>query len=102
MTRGDHLLTIVAEECVETAQRATKALRFGLEEVQPGQDMSNAKRLMQEFADLSMALMMLSEENTAFGREYENAHQYTEWLDAKRSKVRHFLEYSAQQGRLDK
>ena len=29
MTREEHLLTIVAEECAEVAQRATKALRFG-------------------------------------------------------------------------
>lgn len=101
MTRQDHLLTIIAEECVETAQRATKALRFGLEEVQPGQDMSNAKRLMQEFADLFSIIHMLADENENFNNEYRDEIQKREWVDDKRKKVEHFLEYSAQQGRLD-
>lgn len=101
MTRQDHLLTIIAEECVETAQRATKALRFGLEEVQPGQDMSNAKRLMQEFVDLHSVIGMLSEHNDSFGKEYRNVSQEVDWENAKIEKVEHFLEYSAQQGRLD-
>ena len=48
MTREEHLLTIVAEECNEVAQRATKALRFSLEEIEPGQEFSNRERLFQE------------------------------------------------------
>jgi hypothetical protein len=31
-----------AEEAVEVAQRATKVLRFGIDEVQPGQSLTNA------------------------------------------------------------
>ena len=53
MTRTDHLLTIVAEEAVEVAQRATKALRFGLTEVQEGHDANNADRLLRELNDLA-------------------------------------------------
>lgn len=101
MTRQDHLLTIIAEECVETAQRATKALRFGLEEVQPGQDMNNAKRIVQEFSDLTAVMMMLAEINPAFGREWSDSIKHTEYIRDKRKKVKHFLEYSAQQGRLE-
>jgi hypothetical protein len=37
MTREQHLLTILAEECGEVVQRASKAIRFGLDESQPGQ-----------------------------------------------------------------
>ena len=40
------------EECAEVQQRATKLLRFGLEEVQPGQLFSNALRLSSEIGDL--------------------------------------------------
>ena len=47
MTREEHLLTIVAEECNEVAQRATKALRFSLEEIEPGQEFSNRERLFK-------------------------------------------------------
>jgi hypothetical protein len=45
MTREQHLLTILAEECGEVVQRASKAIRFGLDESQPGQLDDNKKRL---------------------------------------------------------
>ncbi len=46
------LLTILAEECCEVGQRVSKALRFGLMEVQPGQPLSNAERISEELGDL--------------------------------------------------
>lgn len=62
MNRTEHLLTILAEECVEVAQRASKALRFGLDEAQPGQPYTNAERIMIEFDDLLAAQSMLQDE----------------------------------------
>lgn len=59
MTRQEHLLTILIEECNETAQRATKALRFGLEEVQPEQDATNAERIVYEFNDIVAVMELL-------------------------------------------
>lgn len=52
MTREQHLLTVLAEECAEVAQRAAKAARFGMDEVQPGQDLNNKQRIEQELGDL--------------------------------------------------
>jgi hypothetical protein len=46
------LLEILIEECAEVQQRATKALRFGLAEVQPGQPLNNAQRMAEEYGDL--------------------------------------------------
>lgn len=46
------LLTILIEECAEVQQRATKMLRFGVAEVQPGQSLTNAQRLSEEVGDL--------------------------------------------------
>jgi NTP pyrophosphatase (non-canonical NTP hydrolase) len=46
------LLTILAEECCEVGQRVSKALRFGLMEIQPGQPLSNAERIAEELGDL--------------------------------------------------
>lgn len=60
MTRTEHLLTILAEECAEVAQRASKALRFGLAEVQPGQDKTNAYRIMEEMNDLIATYQMIA------------------------------------------
>ena len=46
------LLVILTEECAEVQQRATKMLRFGVEEIQPGQELSNKDRLSDEIGDL--------------------------------------------------
>lgn len=40
------------EEAVEIAQRGTKLLRFGIDEIQPGQELTNKARLSQEIGDL--------------------------------------------------
>lgn len=52
MTERQALLCKLAEECCEVAQRATKAMRFGMGEVQPGHAESNYERLLDEFLDL--------------------------------------------------
>lgn len=50
--REREVLTILVEECAEVQQRATKALRFGIAEVQPGQPCTNAQRLAAEVGDM--------------------------------------------------
>lgn len=60
--RPRELLTILAEECAEVTQRATKALRFGLAEIQPGQPHDNAWRLGQEIGDLMCVINAVLEE----------------------------------------
>lgn len=50
--RDRELLTVLAEECAVVQQRICKALRFGLEEVQPGQPHNNAFRIGLELGDL--------------------------------------------------
>lgn len=62
MNRTEHLLTILGEECNETAQRASKAIRFSLMEVQPGQPLNNAERIVEEFSQLTAVMEMLYNE----------------------------------------
>lgn len=50
--RQREILVILIEEAAEVQQRATKALRFGLQEVQPGQACTNVERLSLEVGDL--------------------------------------------------
>jgi hypothetical protein len=52
MNKDEHIMATAAEEAVEVAQRITKALRFGLTEVQPGQPFTNAERILEEYHDL--------------------------------------------------
>lgn len=59
MTEQEHLLTIVGEECAEVHQRCSKALRFGMKEVQPEQPLNNEERILQEFNDLVAAMELL-------------------------------------------
>ena len=94
MTRKEHLLTILAEECVEVAKRATKALRFGLDETQPGQGLTNIQRIMYEMGDLMAVYGMLGEE-----AEFPDIDMHAA-IEAKQAKVEHFLKYSAELGTL--
>lgn len=94
MTRLEHLLTILSEECAETAQRASKAIRFGLDEIQPGQDRTNAERLMEEYADLVAVVLMVN-------RMAKLPAITDEQLEAKRMKVEQFLTYSEACGTLE-
>lgn len=95
MNRTDHLLDILAEECNEVAQRVSKALRFGLEEVQPGHTLTNRQRIMQEVNDLYAALKMLGDDGVI------DPNPDTDAVQAKIVKVEALLVYSAKCGRLD-
>jgi hypothetical protein len=52
------VLTILIEEAAEVQQRATKMLRFGVKEMQPGQSLSNRARLSDEVGDLMAIIDM--------------------------------------------
>lgn len=89
MTRTEHLLVILMEECAEAAQRASKAARFGLLECQPEQQENNLHRLIYELNDLIGVAYMIAPawiDETA--------------IDAKQEKVETFLRYSETCGTL--
>jgi len=73
------------------AQRASKAARFGLDEIQPGQSLSNEERLWDELCDLAGVAEMLITERRAGGLNREK-------VDRKKQKVEQFLGYSEQCG----
>lgn len=92
ISREKYLLTVLAEECAEVAQRASKAIRFGLDEVQPGQELNNARRLTDELNDLMVVIHMLSQE-TSF-----NPYFPLEKQEDKRAKIEKFYQYSVSLG----
>ena len=98
MTRDEHLYTVAAEECAELAQRFSKANRFGCEEVQPGQELSNRQRILYEFADLVGVMEMLG--FFPFGLRTGPSDALRPEIDAKKAKVEKFLAYSAKCGTL--
>lgn len=92
MTRNENLLTILSEECVETAQRVSKALRFTLEEIQPEQELTNAQRIVYEFNDI-LAVMEILQEEGVFDKVIDR-----DAIDKKKIKVAKYLNYSIEIG----
>jgi hypothetical protein len=99
VTREEHLLTIIAEECVEIAKCATKSLRFGLDSCGPGQIDTNARLMCMECADLQAVLEMLSESNCMF-QLTGNSIDMKVAMASKKAKVEKMLERSLEHGRL--
>ena len=94
VNRTEYLLACLAEEAVEVAQRATKAMRFGCDEVQPGQELSNTQRIRQELSDLIAVAEMLEEAGVPVLPLEVDA------IDRKKAKVAAFMEYSRSCGTL--
>lgn len=94
VNKNEYLLTCLGEECNEIGQRASKALRFGLAEVQPGQPLSNVERLAAELDDLMGVLQLLREQGVM---DYQpNPARIAD----KQAKLRAFMGYSESLGTL--
>ena len=98
MNTTEYLVAMVEEEALEIAHRASKALRFGLTEVQPGQNETNAQRLAGEYVQLVATLIML--ETHIQTSIIPKGREHAAMVDAKIAKVHKFMEYSRQLGTL--
>lgn len=94
MNHTEHLLSCLAEECAEVSQRVSKALRFGLTEVQPGQPLTNAERIADELVDLLAVVGMLESEGVLDVPRDPVA------INRKKDKVRRFMAYAKECGAL--
>lgn len=95
----DHLLTILMEECGEVIQEASKAKRFGVDEVckqktVQGHGEPNKDRVHRELVDVFAIMEMLSDEGL-FEPEI-----YRDQIDRKKQKVKEYMDYSRELGRL--
>lgn len=98
MNTTEYLLTKINEEALEVAHRASKALRFGLDEVQPGQVEDNAQRMVNEYIQLVATLIMLE---AHIGKTIvPKGSLRAAMIDAAIAKMNHFMEYSRQLGTL--
>lgn len=98
MNRFEHLMTILGEEGAEVAQRASKCNRFGVEDVEPGQDLANAIRLEGEVIDLIALVQMIQKDRPGM---FKNVHPMeSERTQAKIDKVEKYLLLSAELGTL--
>lgn len=123
LTRDEYLLVVLAEECSEIAQAASecqsteltasdrneliqstsmiakivsKVLRFGLDDGHPSEARDNQAALADEICDLLGIVEMLREHGVLRLTD-EQIHMAKE---RKRSKVKRYMDYSGQRGRL--
>jgi NTP pyrophosphatase (non-canonical NTP hydrolase) len=96
MNKSEHLLTILGEECNEIAHRISKALRFGLQEKQKKQDLTNQQRIEEEIGDLFGVIEILKDEKILELNEEEVKSQ----MDLKKIKIKKYVEYAKEIGTL--
>lgn len=96
LNKPTYLLVCLIEECAEIIQRACKAIRFGFDEVQPGQPRNNLERISEEVDDFLGVAQMLELEN----------HRVLYFNDAaierKIEKVNSFMPLSVERGMLER
>lgn len=95
MNRREYLLSCLAEEGCEVGQRVSKALRFGLSEVQPGQGQTNADRICDELGDIIAVACILRDEGV-IGDFMPDA----DAVSAKLDKIERFMAISRREGAL--
>lgn len=83
------ILECMIEECSEIIQRATKILRFGVHEVQPGQPLTNKIRLSEEIGDLNAVI------NLAIKANLVSASTVVRQVPRKLYKLRKYLQSAA-------
>lgn len=94
MNKKEYLLTHLMEECIEVAHQCAKALRFGLDDKKPGQDKTNAERIMAEYHDVQAAVIELQADG-ALDICFD-----AEAVRAKREKLVQMMKYSVSRGTL--
>ena len=90
ITRNDHLLVKMMEECSEITKEAAKSFRFGIEDINPTTMQKNRDTIIDELKDL---LFICSE----LGFEY---HLSVSEYSARKDKFELWLNHSKQNGRL--
>jgi hypothetical protein len=98
LTKEQYLMICIIEEHAEVIQRLTKAIRFGMNEIQPGQEFDNKYRISYELAQLNASIDTLLEEidhNAFYSTDYDKHFQ------EKKKKLKKYMQYSQQLGILE-
>jgi hypothetical protein len=94
MNSNEYLLVQAASECNEVAHRITKALHFGLDEVQTGQPLTNKERIVEEYAQLVSVMGTLDH----LGLITLNSDIFKEAHREKRNRVYLYMDYAKSLG----
>lgn len=100
MNRAEYLLGIVGEEGCEVAHRVSKAIRFGVDEVQPGQPDTNGERIRFEVYDVIATYLIAGAEIDGLPPLHLDADIIAQVTATKRAKIEKFMAISIEQGTL--
>lgn len=99
MKYNQFLLMKLMEECSEVAQRCSKLVQFGYDEVEKGQELTNHQRLQAEIYDLVSMIMMLNLNSHNNSCKFDLIPPPEEFAK-KQDKVNKYLKYSQELGEL--
>lgn len=88
MTKVEYLLICLIEECAEIQHAVSKAIRFGLEDINPHTDTTNIDNINNELGDLL----------TVIGTLREEINIHANYNGIKMEKTLGFIEYSIRKG----
>jgi hypothetical protein len=97
LTRHEHLLLKLMEECAEVSQRASKLLQFGHSDVEPGHNVTNGRRFRNELNDLLTVIEMVEESRLSWPDSPEDLATHKR---IKRDRIEHYFKYSASMNRV--
>jgi len=91
MIEKEYYILLLAEECNEVAHQCSKILRFGFNEIEPGKELNNTQRLIDEIIDLQVILDRLTDLKIL---PNELTDEMKEKLLIKNKKIEKYLNYS--------
>lgn len=94
MNVDEYILSRLSEECCEVGQRVSKALNFGMTEVQSGQDLNNDERIAEEMKDVISVAIILQRR----GQLTSEFMPTEEEIEAKLKRIKKYAKISVEQG----
>jgi oligoribonuclease NrnB/cAMP/cGMP phosphodiesterase (DHH superfamily) len=91
MTRQEHLLTCLSEECSEVIKNVSKALRFGLDDQYLHLGTTNRILIYHEVNDILAIVEMLKDEGIVIIKDQS-------LIDSKIERVESFIKYAKEHG----
>lgn len=96
MNKANYLLVCLAEECTEVGKNVAKALRFSIDDAEPGQDLTNGHRITKELIDLYAVVELLVTHGVI-----EDPKKFKTGMKMKKAKIAKWAEHSRAMGCLE-
>jgi len=98
MTKTQHLLLKLTEECAEVQKEVCKALEFGLNSTNPETQEVNRLAIAKELNDLLAVVEMLSKDSDVLNTSVIYS---DEAMQVKKDKVNRYMRFAKEIGELD-